>query len=196
MASFSSFPIMIGNAVDGGNMEFPYIILLILWGSMVISLISYMKKLKLEISYLPKSPNRLKAMHISEGRAILEEVDLPGKLREKHVVLLVSSPTCHPCHEALTEFLELNERLDFPFACLVVAERFEYYEKFLNDYRGRVEIVPIYERTLKRLGINKFPTFLVVDENGIILREYLIVQFLLKFLEEKRLIQLRNTSNG
>ncbi|MEJ8548727.1 hypothetical protein, partial [Brevibacillus borstelensis] len=95
-----------------------------------------------------------------------------------------SLPTCLPCHEALTEFLEQNQKLQFPFACLAEADQVEYFEMFCHDYREQVEINPIKKTQLLRLGIRSFPTFLVIDDYGIILREFSLVHFLVRYIEQ------------
>ncbi|MGG1662590.1 hypothetical protein [Brevibacillus sp. NRS-1366] len=164
-------------------MTIAYISVAIGWAFLAIRLAFCMKKLKREVSILPEP----RQMHIKNkwmGNSIHEIVDLPETVKARHAVLLISSPTCPPCHEALADFLNQNKRLQIPFTCLAEADHVEYYEMFCHDYGEQAEIVPIKKELLKRLGIKRFPTFLVIDNNGIILRDFLLVHYLIKFVEQ------------
>ncbi|CAJ1004262.1 MULTISPECIES: hypothetical protein [Bacillales] len=161
-----------------------YIVLALGWGILSAQIVMFLKKLKMEISFLPQARYRSKPIQQSVGKSIGDMLALPAAVKDKISVLLVSSPTCPPCHEALSEFLRENERWQLPFACITEADEAEYFQKFYDDYNRFVDIIPFYRKNLKRLGITKFPTFLVINQEGVVLREFLLVPYLMKYLAQ------------
>jgi hypothetical protein len=93
---------------------------------------------------------RSKPIQQSVGKSIGDMLALPAAVKDKISVLLVSSPTCPPCHEALSEFLRENERWQLPFACITEADEAEYFQKFYDDYNRFVDIIPFYRKNLYR----------------------------------------------
>lgn len=170
----------------GVDMIAAYIGLALGWTLLSLNILNYVKRLKLEISYLPEPAQQTKTVNHSVGMPIHDAIELPDVVKDTYAVLLVSSPTCHPCHEALAEFLKENRSLQIPFVCLAEADQADYFEKFRADYSKWAEIVPLKEAVLKRLGITRFPTFFVIDPKGVIQREFLLVHFLVKYVEQIR----------
>ncbi|WP_289142823.1 hypothetical protein [uncultured Brevibacillus sp.] len=137
-----------------------------------------------EVSYLPELPHQMNMDNKRVGSNVHKIIDLCETVTGTHAVLMISLPTCRPCHDSLSEFLQQNKRLQIPFACLTMADEGEYYQMFCHDYGAQVEILPINETQLKRMGVNRFPTFLIIDNNGIILREFILVEYLIRYIEQ------------
>lgn len=88
----------------GVDMIAAYIGLALGWTLLSLNILNYVKRLKLEISYLPEPAQQTKTVNHSVGMPIHDAIELPDVVKDTYAVLLVSSPTCHPCHEALAEF--------------------------------------------------------------------------------------------
>lgn len=140
-----------------------------------------LRKLRYELSFLPqKGVNALQHSIIGKNlRGVFPDLAIAPA---EYTIILVASPACAPCHQSLEEILAIRETLQHRFLCLVENSRPDDTDRFLQQFSGSVTLLPVDIEDLLSLELIQFPTFLLVDQNGRVIKEFTLLPFLLKFL--------------
>lgn len=115
---------------------------------------------------------------------INEWIILPSKYQNQKVIIQFARSGCIPCHQGLQKFIKLNKNVGAPFICLLTSEDEESKKQFINEFPS-ITIISVNQELIEALKINLFPTYLMIDEQGIILKRSNLHDYLLKFFDNK-----------
>ncbi|USG67269.1 hypothetical protein NDK47_08345 [Brevibacillus ruminantium] len=147
-----------------------------------------MRKLNQQVSYLPEAPTQGKnnQPHPIIGKNLWNELSIESTSVEGYRIVMISSPTCGACHHSLDYFFEKSGDKNTGFLCLTEDSEPEYARAFMADYSKKTTVLLVDANTLINLQMTIFPTFLVLESNGIVVKKFLLVEHLLSYLTDKQ----------
>jgi thiol-disulfide isomerase/thioredoxin len=154
--------------IRGGFLNFLIICLFLTWCSILVSLIIQMRKFKKEVSFLGTRTSNSLFTHPAIGYDVNHLFSLSEKKMFKTPgIIIFSMSKCPHCHTQLEEFLELNDQYGRVPTLVVLTD----YDKgngedFVNKYKSYFPIDLTPFEKLDGLHIDRFPTFMLIDEDG------------------------------
>lgn len=138
---------------------------------------------KKEISFLlpmNKEINKIGSEESTIYKHNIYEI-LPVELKDPRTIILFTLPSCSFCHSALEEFIELNKVKRLPFLNIIGIKKFDNTVKhFLSLYESTIQSILLPVTSIGNLTITSFPTFLLVDKSGQILKRSTLSSEILK----------------
>ncbi|WP_010490977.1 TlpA family protein disulfide reductase [Paenibacillus elgii] len=108
---------------------------------------------------------------------------------EAPAIVMFASPSCDVCHHELEKLLALKQKTGFSIPILCFVEREDRnYETFIQEFDNRLPLLPAEKETLIELQISSFPSFFIVDSNGIIRYPGKFIKEIISVLQDKRKI--------
>jgi hypothetical protein len=153
-----------------------YMLLMMLvagWCALLVLQRRRFKQTRKEISRLPKFTHQgFRPAHPIEGSpaAQIETiVPLPSDVLQGPSVIVVVSTTCPYCRQHLEEFAErFLPKNPVPAVCLVTEVGHYPVDVYVKLYGQLFPMIPITEEMARTMQVGEFPSFLLVDANGII----------------------------
>ncbi|MGC5325734.1 hypothetical protein [Brevibacillus sp. SYSU BS000544] len=143
-----------------------------LWGIVLVGILLQFKRMKTELSFLPETHQQNRFRSSFTGINLSSIIDISAYLNYERSLVIVASPTCYSCHHSVEEVLHLNINKQVNFLCLLENSPSEEVAEFNEAYKDQVNIIPVDPFILSQCKIISFPTIWVIDENGVILKEF------------------------
>lgn len=154
------------------------------WLIAAVSLYAQLQRLVREITFLPEHSRQMNISRPILGKNLWTTFSVQGDPGDNYTVVQIASPTCAPCHQSLEDFLQANQAFGLGFLCLVENSEPEFADMFIAQYSPLANVRAVEADLLMDAQIMRFPTFLVVDSNGIVVKEFFLLDFLLKYLSK------------
>lgn len=131
------------------------------------------RSLQEELSYLPKEKIDVQTEHPLVGENIKMIMPDSWSIPPRRSIIQVSLTSCSSCHSALEQLLKNNNRYNADHYVMSVAygngaEEKEKIEEFIDNYKNLVGILPYSQEFLEKVNISQYPTFVFVNQDGII----------------------------
>ncbi|ARU60701.1 hypothetical protein CBW65_06085 [Tumebacillus avium] len=139
------------------------------WIILVVVVVLQLKKYNSAIALLPqKSQHGVKNRHPALGINLRDYVPAANQPPGKPLLVMASMPTCASCHSQLEEVLEALETQSTVRFMVLLTEGEPGFESFLEKYQSVVPIITAPRQTMMNLYIFSFPTFIFLDDSGVI----------------------------
>lgn len=161
-------------------MESTPIFLILIWVITFVYVCKQMFRLKLEITFLPRSEKYNYEDHDKMNVEALSNLSTVDVIDKYPAVLMFASTSCYPCHEALEQFIVENNKLGITFKCIIskldkVADN-EFFQKYQDD----IQILVVDELIMNQFSVSAFPTFLLLKSKAEISQVTSSVQMIIK----------------
>ncbi|QSX23447.1 hypothetical protein [Priestia megaterium] len=138
----------------------------------ILNLYQY-RTLEEELGYLPKEEINLQVKHPLVGENIETIMPHNWSLPSRRLIIQVSLTSCSSCHSALEQLLKNKNRYNAEYYVMSVAygnraEEKKKMEEFIDNYKNLVGILPYSQEFLEKADISQYPTFLFINQDGII----------------------------
>lgn len=152
------------------ELEIILIFLFIVFITILIVTYKQLISLNKEISYLPKEIKRdLQNSHPLIGESIHDVGPGNWDIVKKDVIIQFASPSCASCHSAVEELIEANKLYNTDIYVVVMpSEDNKESSNFIEKYKDLVTILPYSREVTEIMNITQFPTFIIVNKEGII----------------------------
>lgn len=130
-----------------------------------------LKKLKDEVSFLPKKVENI-PIHPLVGSRI-QELHNFGRLSLNNsiTILIFSDTTCPYCSVALEEFIQkIHIPFGIPFKVVLQAANENERIDYVNLYGDYFEVIEHSDKFIKIFKLTQFPTFVVLDQQGTVVQ--------------------------
>jgi glutaredoxin len=136
--------------------------LFFIWFCFLIIISTHFKKLKSEISFLKQSP--LIFTDPAVGYNINHIISLPNQIKNIPGLLIFSMSKCPHCHSQIENWIEINLSGKIPTLLVVMEDTNE--AEMVKKYNSILTVQTISFEKIANLEINKFPTFLIINEQA------------------------------
>ncbi|MGF9912977.1 hypothetical protein ABEX47_20265 [Paenibacillus ehimensis] len=121
------------------------------------------------------------------GMNLREYFPFPSEFDEAPAIVIFASPSCDVCHHELEKLLALKQKTGCSIPILCFVERNDRnYETFIQEFDNRLSLLPADKETLIELQISSFPSFFIVDSNGVIRYPGKFIKEIISVLQDKR----------
>lgn len=176
-------------------MEIILILMLIVFITVLTVTIKQFILLKNEISYLPQEIKQdLQNTHPLVGENIQSIIPEDWSIPLKGTIIQFASASCASCHSAVEQLIEDKKIYKMEHYVFVIppednTKSRDQYKSFIGKYKDLVNILPYSKEVTEKMNITQFPTFIVVDQDGIISIVTVLIKKLNYFLMQKMKIQ-------